>query len=278
MNKVTKILLFSGGSDSVLISHLYKPDFLVYIDMGTAYADAELEKIKSGIFKDDPRLRIIDFKVLGRYERQSDAILPLRNMYLPMIVCNEFPVEEYGDLDICLGATASDRILDKDPTFVEKFNDVINYLYLPQHWIPQGRKVRLNVDYKKYTKTEMLKLFKDQGGDIEELEKQSFSCYDPVKVGERLEECWCRNGICKSCFRKYTAYKLNGMDFNHINSNIDTWVCEAIKAEILPQIQSGIYNRGKEEEEIKQVLKIYQEEYPQNIDRNLYNPTNHRKQ
>lgn len=269
--KETKILLFSGGSDSVLISHLYKPDYLVYCDLGGQYSKEEIKKIKEGPFGSDPRLKILDFSFLGKYERKSDLILPLRNMYLPMFICNEFPEDEYGDLDICLGATAGDRVLDKSPEFVEKFNDIINYLYSPQHWIPEGRHVRLNIDYKKYTKNEMLKLYKDQGGDIQKLFYESFSCYNPVDG----HECWCKDGICKPCFRKYVAYKLNGVQ---IPKDIDVSVCEALKAEILPKIQDGTYGRAEEEKEILQVLDIYAKEYPENVGKTLYNPTKHVKQ
>ena len=243
--KLTKILLFSGGSDSVLISHLYEPDYLVYVNMHTRYSEEEIKKIKEGKFGNDPRLRFIDFPFLGQYERE-DAIIPLRNLYLPMIICNYFDVETYGDLDICLGATAGDRVLDKSPDFVAKFNDLINYLYLPQHWIPEGRKINLNIDYKKYTKTEMLKLYKNKGGDIEKLYHESFSCYDPVDG----KEC----GHCKPCFRKRIAYALNGMKFNKEDLQI---TYDYIMKEIYPQIKAGTYGRADEEKEIKEFLDLY---------------------
>ena len=131
--KLTKILLFSGGSDSVLISHLYNPDFLVYCNLGGQYSKEEINKILEGPFGKDPRLKILDFTFLGKYERKSDLILPLRNMYLPMFICNEFPENEYGDLDICLGATAGDRVLDKSPKFAEMTSELLTYLYEPQH-------------------------------------------------------------------------------------------------------------------------------------------------
>lgn len=266
--KETKVLLFSGGSDSVLISYLYKPDFLVYVNMHTRYSEEEIKKIKNSIFAD--KVKVIDFPFLGQYERE-DAIIPLRNLYLPMVICNEFKAEDYGDLDICLGATAGDRVLDKSPKFAEMTSELLTYLYEPQHWIPEGRKIRINIDYKKYTKTEMLKLYKDQGGDINQLMKESFSCYDPIDG----EECWCRNGICKPCFRKYIAYKLNGAYFK---PEIDVSVCEAIKAEILPSIEAGTYGRAEEEKEIKQVLDLYAKEHPENVGKVLYKNNNHRHQ
>ncbi len=178
---------------------------------------------------------------------------------------------EYGDLDICLGATKNDRILDKSPKFAEDTGNLLTYLYSPQHWIPEGRKVRINIDYKKYTKADMLKLYKERGGDITKLKDESFSCYDPIDN----EECMCRNGICKPCFRKYVAYKLNGALYKPEN---DISVCEAIKAEILPQIEAGTYGRPEEEKEILEVLEIYKKEYPENIGKCLYKNINNRKQ
>lgn len=245
-NKLTKVLLFSGGSDSVLISYLYKPDYLVYCDLGTEYSAEEIKKIKESKFGNDPRLRILDFKFLGKYERASDSILPLRNLYLPMFICNEFPVEEYGDLDICLGATAGDRVLDKSPKFAEDASNLLTYLYSPQHWIPEGRNIRINIDFKKYTKTDMLALYKEQGGNVEELFYESFSCYHPVDG----KECW----TCKPCFRKYIAYALNGMKFE---KEITETVINYIKKEILPSIEAGTYGRADEEKEILFVLDLY---------------------
>lgn len=269
-NKTTKILLFSGGSDSVLISYLYQPDYLVYINMHTRYSEEEIKKIKNSKFGSDPRLRIIDFPFLGQFERE-DAIIPLRNLYLPMVICNHFDADTYGDLDICLGATAGDRVLDKSPKFAEDTSALLTYLYSPQHWIPEGRRVNININYKKYSKKDMLRLYKEQGGDVDELMKESFSCYDPVDG----EECWCRNGICKPCFRKYVAYKLNGA---HFDSQVDVWVCEAIKAEILPSIKTGTYGRADEEKDILEALALYEKEHPENVGKILYTNETHRHQ
>lgn len=232
-----KILLYSGGMDSWLIDKLWKPDMLVYINMHTRYSENEINHIKSQ--RND--VTFIDFP-LGQWER-DDAIIPLRNLYLPMVICN---ITGEDDIDICLGATSGDRVLDKSYEFVKKANDILNYLYQPQHWIPDGKKVKLNIDFKNFTKTQLLEMYLKDGGDINEAFNASFSCYNPSNGCE----CW----QCKPCFRKYVSFALNGMTFN---DDITKKVINYIKKEIKPQIDAGTYGRRDEELEINKVLELY---------------------
>ena len=229
-----KILLYSGGSDSWLINKLWKPDVRVYVDMKTRYSEQEMKKL-------DKDVKIIEFP-LGKYERE-DAIIPLRNLYLPMVICNEFPED---DLDICLGATAGDRVLDKSFVFADSASALLTYLYSPQHWIPNGRRIHINIDYKNFTKTQLLKMFIEQGGDINEAFNYSFSCYNPVDG----KECW----HCKPCFRKFVSFALNGMKFE---KEVVETVIAYIRKEIMPLILNGTYGRKQEEQEIKEVFRMY---------------------
>lgn len=234
-----KVLLYSGGMDSWLIDKIWKPDIKVYVNMHTRYSDEEIKKIKE---RNEPVL-IVDFP-LGQWER-DDAIIPLRNLYLVMVMCN---ITGSEDVDICLGATAGDRVLDKSPEFVDKANDLLNYLYQPQHWIPQGKKVRINIDFKSKTKTQLIKEFVEAGGNIDEAFKRSFSCYNPQ--GDK--ECW----QCKPCFRKYVSFKLNGYKFD---AETEKTVIEYLEREIIPQIKAGTYGRADEEKEIMQAYNLYKE-------------------
>lgn len=232
-----KVLLYSGGMDSWLISQIWKPDIKLYIDMHTRYSENEKKKIQ----ENEKDVKIVDFP-LGQWERK-DAIIPLRNLFLVMVVCNITGAE---DVEICLGATAGDRVLDKSEGFREKATDLLNYLYQPQHWIPQGKKVNINIDFKSKTKTQLIAMYVEQGGDIEKAFNHSFSCYNP----DNGRECW----SCKPCFRKFVSFALNGMRFT---PEVENTAIQYIKSEILPQIQNGTYGRAKEEEEIKKVLEMY---------------------
>ena len=114
-----KILLYSGGMDSWLIDKIWKPDMKVYVNMHTRYSETEIKKLSSDV-------KIVDFP-LGQWER-DDAIIPLRNLYLIMIICN---ITNDEDIEICIGATAGDRVLDKSLQFRDKCEDILNYLYQP---------------------------------------------------------------------------------------------------------------------------------------------------
>lgn len=232
-----KVLLYSGGMDSWLMSKLWKPDIKLYVDMKTRYSENELARIRK-----EPDVQVVEFP-LGQWERE-DAIIPLRNLYLAMVACN---VTGSEDVEILIGATAGDRVLDKSPEFVNKTTDLLSYLYTPQHWIPEGKKVRVCIDYKQYTKTDLLKMFKEQGGDLEEAFTRSFSCYNPVDG----HECW----HCKPCFRKFTAFSEAGYKFS---DDVARTVCSYIKTDILPDIEAGTYGRGeKEEHDIVDVYNKY---------------------
>lgn len=235
-----KILLYSGGMDSYLIDKLWKPDRRIYIDMHTRYSKQEINCIKKR--RDD--VEFVDFP-LGQWERE-DKIIPLRNLYLPMVICN---ITGNEDVDICLGATNSDRVLDKSEEYVEKATDILSYLYQPQWWIPEGKKVRVNIDYKKYTKEDLLKMYMDQGGDLDKAYNESFSCYEPDEEGNICHK-------CKPCFRKFVAFASVGYEFPE---EVLRKTIPYIGKEIIPQIEKGTYGRPTEEPYIVEIYNKFKE-------------------
>ena len=146
-----KVLLYSGGMDSWLISQIWKPDVLLYVNINGRYNKQEMSHLPEDV--------VIENLDLSKWER-PDKIIPLRNLYLIMLASN------YGD-KICLGATAGDRVLDKSFTFAEKTTDLLRYLYSPQWWNPTQRDIEVCLDFKDKTKTEILQMYLDQGGSIE---------------------------------------------------------------------------------------------------------------
>ena len=233
-----KVLLYSGGMDSWLIDKLWKPDIRLYVDMHTKYSDKEIEQIK--LLKDD--VKIIDFN-LGQWER-DDAIIPLRNLYLVMLACN---ITDSEDIELCVGATYGDRSLDQSKEFSLLAENILNYLYSPQHWIPNGKHIHIVTDYKNYTKAQLLDMYIKQGGDINKAFECSLSCYHP---NDNLEECW----NCKPCFRKFVAFAYNGYTFDKDTINKSM---KYINKYIVPELEQGVYRGEIEDNEIKTVIKMY---------------------
>ncbi len=224
-----KVLLYSGGMDSWLIDKIWKPDVKLYIDMNTQYSKEEIARLPHDV--------VVEKLDLGKWER-SDKIIPLRNLFLVALATN------YGD-EICLGATAGDRVLDKSYGFKERAEELLDFLYQKQHWTNE-RKITINLDFKQYTKTALLRMFIAQGGNIADAFNHSFSCYAP----EHGHECW----ACKPCFRKFVSFALNGYEFPE---HIVTKCTDYILSEIYPDIIAGRYGRADEEKEIVQVLRMY---------------------
>lgn len=228
-----KVLLYSGGMDSWLIKQLWKPDLVFYVNMHTSYSSKEIQNIK----KQEKDVRIIDFPLV-QWE-QSNKVIPLRNLYLLMVACNETGLD---DIELCLGATIGDRIYDKTIPFAQKTEELLNELYEPKtsSGIPKQKKIHINFKYKQYSKKELLKEFIEQGGSIDEAFENTISCYSQSEV-----HCW----DCKPCFRKYLAFKLNGYSFD---KNVDDSMFKYFMREIFPELSTKSleeYDRGKEGEE-----------------------------
>lgn len=226
--KGKKVLLYSGGLDSWLIDKLWKPDVKLYVDMNTKYSLSECFNLPKDVKREN-----LD---LGKWERE-DAIIPLRNLYLLMLASN------YGD-EITMGCLAGDRSLDKTYEFSEKSEELLNYLYSPQWWIPEGRKIKINTYFKQFTKTELLKKYLDEGGNIEQAWKESFSCYNPTG----LDVCY----NCKPCQRKFITFA----ELGYIDESWLPKIIPAIGRDMIPYIKAGTYGRGEKEEST--ILNIYE--------------------
>lgn len=229
-----KILLYSGGMDSWLIDKLWKPDIKLYIDMNTKYSKEEISRLPEDV--------ILDKLDLGKWER-DDAIIPLRNLYLLMWATN------YMDNEGCIitmGCLQGDRSLDKQSEFCNKAQDLLNHLYQPQWWLPNGRKVEINQYFKQFTKAELLKKYIDQGGDIKKVWNETFSCYHPKEDGTP-----CRK--CKPCQRKVISF----YEFGFVDESWLSDIIPAIEKDMVPYIKARTYGRGKKEEDL--IMKFYNE-------------------
>lgn len=235
---MTKVLLYSGGMDSWLIDKLWKPDKKIYIDIKGSYSNTEIKKLPNDV-------QIIEFP-LGRFE-QENKFVPLRNLYFLMLASN------FGE-EICLGATAGDwGSKDKTPEFFEKAEEMLNFLWQKQSKVEKTKTIKIETKYLYKYKNELLEEYLQEGGNLEELYKDSFSCFNPIN------EKPCLN--CKPCFRKYVCLSYYGYQFSKEERKK---MYDFIRSEIVPisKNKNATYytERGSEGKIAKIVVEqLYQE-------------------
>lgn len=233
---MTRVLLYSGGMDSWLISKLWKPDIKLYIDIKGSYSEIEKKFL-------EPDVKIIEFP-LGIFEKESKFI-PMRNLYFLMLATN------YGD-EICLGATAGDRgVQDKVPEFFDRAEDIMNFLLKKQSNQKEDKKIKIEKKYLNYGKQDLVKEYIKSGGTLEEIKNNSFSCYNS-NSGEP-----CYN--CKPCFRKFVT--LYNFGYKYKDEEIKK-IFEHIRNEVVPKSKNKnntYYSKRNSEGEIaeKVVKELY---------------------
>lgn len=218
------VLLYSGGLDSYAAAVLLGPDVLLHVDTGTRYGQAEIDRLTTppGM---EGRLQRTSLTGLARYERPDDLILPGRNAHLVLLAA------QHGDT-VWMAATAGDRVRDKDTGFAYRMNWLLEYLYQPQWWLPEGRTVQLALPVKHLTKRELVAAYLTTGADPALLASHTFSCYQPSPGGQPC-------AACKPCIRKWAALVVHGIDpgFN----------ARPGLAAYVAQVRDGTWDRGPQE-------------------------------
>lgn len=206
-NRHTKVLLYSGGMDSWLISKLWKPDVKLYIDIEGEYSTQEILRLPEDV---------VVYKLpLSQFEQPVTHYVPLRNLFFLMIASN------FGDT-LCLGATAGDRgAKDKTPEFLDRCEDMLNFL-LSEQSVSAAKHVTIERRFVDMSKDEMVKEYLAGGGAIEDVAKNTFSCYTPV----RGKACF----SCKPCFRRFVTLYNNGFAFSGKEKRL---MCDYIKKNVL---------------------------------------------
>ena len=235
--KGRSVLLFSGGMDSLIFDFLLKPDILLVINHGNKYEKQEQQSIDQLCIHNyiDGNKLVFDSSFdLSKFER-DDVIIPSRNLYFIVLAAN------YGET-IYIGSVSGDRTLDKSTEFLNRCQEILDYLYQEQHWCIK-RDFIVSSPFKHMTKTELVSLFLQKGGNKLAL-LTSRSCYE-----SSLKPC----GWCKSCFRKWVALKNNKIDiYDYFENNpeLAPWL-----PQLLPLIDKDEY-RGKEDNDIKNALGL----------------------
>ncbi|HDL74906.1 MAG TPA: hypothetical protein ENH06_00780 [bacterium] len=230
-----RVLLYSGGMDSFIISKLAHWDVLLFIDSNSRYSAIEREFLlrqKLNNLVIDVRLNLSDLEM-------ESAMVPLRNLYFVMMG------SYYGDT-ICLGSTLGDRSTDKDHDFANLSSSLLSHIYKKSWWC-EGRKIFIDLTWKKFTKGDLIYKYLDLEFPLEDLITKSFSCYYPING----RAC----GKCKPCIRKWISllpYKdTKDMFVEDPRKHFTIDLIEGLKKN-----QGTIFSRGKEDQE---VIEIYEQ-------------------
>jgi len=186
-----RILLFSGGMDSLIAwYYLGKPDAL-YVNLGHRYNRKEEQaclriSLETGmkIFF-DRRLSLAD-------KEMRDANIPLRNLFLCMIA------SYYVDTDVSeiylITQKGEMGIPDRDMEFMRMASDLLSKLH--------NRCITVLTPFKEMYKSDMVNWYLENALPLEIL-NMTVGCFS-----DKEGHC----GDCGACFRKYVAYKVNGID------------------------------------------------------------------
>lgn len=232
--------MYSGGMDSWLISKLWKPDVRVYVDIHGGYSEIE----KCRLPKD---VQVVDFPALGRFELPNKFV-PLRNLYFLMIGSH------FGS-EVCLGATAGDwGNKDKTPEFLENAEQMLAYLWSDKK---VAKKVSICHDFVRVSKSQLIARYLQEGGTIEEIRRETFSCYTPDKNGK---ECF----SCYPCFRKFALLYAHGAKYTR-EERAKMW--EYVRTQIIPTKEEGGYagtyytDRGEESRDLIYAVESLKKEF-----------------
>ena len=190
-----KVLLYSMGMDSWLIDKLWKPDIKLFIRIGTRSNELEYKKLQELLKEDkiEGKVKILEYP-LGIFEKPN-YYLPLRNLHFVVLAAH------YGNL-ICLGSVKYSVHYDNTSEFANQCSNLLSSLISEE----STDLIKVTVPYENVSKTELLKMYLDTGGDINEAYLNTISCYNPIDNHP------CMN--CVSCIDKFTAFYNNGYKFS----------------------------------------------------------------
>lgn len=198
-----KILLLSGGIDSTAALFLFEPDIALTVDMKIDYNKQELRAIDS-IIKLAKEFNINtefvtenNFINLYKFE-QSDANIPLRNLYLISYAVNYAILNEFNSVEIILVVQKDEMsIPDRSEKFFTQAEELLSYL--------SDIDIKLSLPFIDKDKTDIVADLIEKYGKLKakRILFYTYSCYSG-----KNKEC----GLCKACVRKWVSL---------INNNIE---------------------------------------------------------
>jgi 7-cyano-7-deazaguanine synthase len=204
-------LLFSGGLDSLVAFHYLGRPPCVHVNLHGPYSNKEWDtvlKLKK-ILNLDLEAVDLGFDKQPFYKLSEDAFIPARNLFLATVG------SWYGS-KVCIGGIKGDNVEDNNPEAHKQMSGILS---------AQSRKtIEVFSPFWEMTKADIVAWYLEHVGD-EELLHLSTSCYHPTEL-----QC----GNCGSCFRKWIALKINGIDPQYD-------LIASIKKKYLARAKEGYY-------------------------------------
>jgi len=193
-----RVLLYSGGMDSVAAWHLLGHPARVYIRIGSVYEDRELGSIADrGLMHG---LTILD---AGRWlGHRVDAVgrVPLRNLVFAVTAA-----AGTGADTVILGATAGETSPDKSRAFARLAGAAMS--------AAEARRLQLQVPLRGLTKRQVVARLVTNLG-FANGEKTLRACPSCYAAHLPLGKAGC--GQCTSCLRRWVAMTLNGITEEYV--------------------------------------------------------------
>lgn len=221
-----EILLFSGGTDSLIAWEYLNHPPVLYVNLNTKYSDTEALKVRQLSkefdmdWQTDTRLSLMDQEA-----QDGSGFVPHRNTFLVLIA-------SFYANRIWLAGLGSDVVVDKNPDYAMKMSK-----FLTEQLGHRAKSVVVDSPFWNYTKEDTVRWLIQKKGfpAAEDMILKSFSCYSDTK-----KPC----GVCQACFRRYVALKLHGIEEEYEVNPLEGCYDNIVK-KYIPEMLKGIRGEGR---------------------------------
>lgn len=189
-----KVILFSGGIDSLLLALNYPDAHRLHIEYGQTYSLEE----EAAILRLQQVVGPVDtVQAALAAPAAADGHVPHRNLLLAVTAAAARPQAT----EIMLGGVRGETSRDKSGAFLRATSRTLSR--------SEGGRVRLTAPLRRHTKAEWLRILVDMEGEVaaQTLVDLTSSCYDPRGFVDREIGC----GECLACFRRWVALERAGL-------------------------------------------------------------------
>jgi len=221
-----EILLFSGGTDSLIAWEFLNHPPVLFVNFQTRYSHIEWKKVKDLASELHMDLTIDSATNLRNYEfGDGSGFVPLRNTFLILIA-------SLHANRIWLAGLGSDVVVDKNPDYTMKMSR-----FLTEQLDYRSKSVVVDSPFWNYTKEDTIRwLIKEKGfTEAKDLILKSFSCYRDTE-----KPC----GRCQACFRRYVALKLHGIEEGYEVNPLEGCY-DKIAFDYIPEMLKSLRGEGR---------------------------------